>query len=187
MELGQAQVIAKKWIETLKPFCDRIEIAGSIRRNKYEIKDIDLVAIPKTTDIPGLLQGFTTTFNALEDAIPRLFMDHKYLATLKSGPKYKQLLLNEGIHLELWIVTPPASWGVIYLQRTGPEDFGHWAVTQKNKGGALPSYLHVEGGAIWHRSRKLETPEEKDVFEILGMDYIEPDQRRAQWRVLEHG
>jgi DNA polymerase/3'-5' exonuclease PolX len=45
MELQQAQKIASQVIQTLKPFCERIEVAGSIRRKRPFVHDIDLVCI----------------------------------------------------------------------------------------------------------------------------------------------
>jgi DNA polymerase/3'-5' exonuclease PolX len=156
-----------------------------VRRGKRDVKDIDLVVIPKIKTFPDMWGKPGTQINLLEARINTLFMERAYLAATKRGPKYKQLVLLEGCHLELWIVTPPAEFGMIFFQRTGPEDFAHWCVTQKNKGGALPSYLHVDAGAIWHRSKKIETPEEEDVFRILGMEYIEPKDRRAMWKMVE--
>ncbi len=47
MQLDKALEIAEKTKELLAPYCERIEIAGSIRRKKPEVKDIELVAIPK--------------------------------------------------------------------------------------------------------------------------------------------
>jgi DNA polymerase/3'-5' exonuclease PolX len=183
MEHGQAKAIADKWVDLLLPSCERVEIAGSVRRGKYEVKDIELLAVPKVKIFPDIWGKPGTQINLLEARINTLFMERAYLAATKRGPRYKQLVLLEGIHLDLFIVQPPAEWGVQKLIRTGPADFSQFCVTQKNKGGALPSYLHVKDGAIWHRSKKIETPEEEDVFRILGMEYIEPKDRRAQWRV----
>lgn len=48
MNLAQASALAGQLVEKLAPFCERIEVAGSVRRRKLEgIKDIELVAIPK--------------------------------------------------------------------------------------------------------------------------------------------
>src|SRR5437867_4027103 len=47
MTLAEAQKIADEIMATLTPFCLRIEIAGSIRRQKPEnIKDVEVVLIP---------------------------------------------------------------------------------------------------------------------------------------------
>ena len=41
MKLAKAKAIADKYVALLAPFCDRIEIAGSIRREKEEVGDIE--------------------------------------------------------------------------------------------------------------------------------------------------
>jgi len=47
MKLQQAETIAKNFLSEIKEFCERIEIAGSIRRKKPEVNDIDIVLIPR--------------------------------------------------------------------------------------------------------------------------------------------
>jgi hypothetical protein len=45
--LTQAVTIAEEVCTTLRPFCARLEVAGSIRRRRDSIGDLELVAIPK--------------------------------------------------------------------------------------------------------------------------------------------
>lgn len=47
MKLIQAKDIAVKICTKLQPFCDKVNIAGSIRRLKPEVKDIEICVIPK--------------------------------------------------------------------------------------------------------------------------------------------
>jgi DNA polymerase/3'-5' exonuclease PolX len=183
MKHDEAKAIAQTWIGYLKDSCERIEIAGSIRRGKPEVKDVELVCIPKIVTEPDLFGGEGSKTNILEVTIGKLFWDRVYLAANKNGPRYKQLALTEGIHLDLFIVLPPAEWGVQFLIRTGPSDFSHWCVTPRHAGGGLPSYLRVKDGAVWNRTTKIETAEERDFFRLIGLEYIEPAERRAQWRV----
>jgi len=58
-ELQKAKQIAEEYINLNKDKYSRIEIVGSIRRNKPEVKDIDIVAIPKVpTDKKILKEEF---------------------------------------------------------------------------------------------------------------------------------
>ena len=182
MELQQAKQIADHWKALLAPACERIEIAGSIRRGKLEVKDIDLVCIPKVESVPDLFGNPGTQVNHLEDLLSRIVISEGALLVI-NGPRQKKISLQEGIKLELWSVLPPAEWGAIFLIRTGPEAFAHWIVTARRIGGGLPSYMREKNGALWKNDRKIETPEEIDFFRALGLDYIEPNQRRAQWMV----
>lgn len=57
MHLDKANKIANRICEILQPNCDKVDIAGSIRRGKEEVKDIEIIALPKlvlaTTDLFG--------------------------------------------------------------------------------------------------------------------------------------
>ena len=171
--LADAEAIAVRVLEHLAPLCERIEIAGSIRRRKPEVGDIELVAIPRTlADMFGdpLPEHALDTFEY--SAIGRLEM---------GGHKYKKVGLTEGSQLDLFIVTPPAQWGVQFLIRTGPAEYSHAFVTPKWQGGLLPSHLQVKDGAIQNRSTGeiIETPEEADVYNLLGLPFVEPEKRTA--------
>lgn len=47
MNHSQAKDIAVKICYQLQPFCDKINLAGSIRRMKPEVKDIEIICLPK--------------------------------------------------------------------------------------------------------------------------------------------
>lgn len=68
-------------------------------------------------------------------------------------------------------------WGLIFMIRTGSAEFSQRLVTQKNKGGLLPSHLKVSDGWVWDGNERLELPEEDSVFALLGIDYINPQDR----------
>lgn len=171
MERAQALRIAEGLMSQLRPHCQRIEIAGSVRRAKRLVGDIELVVTPRMVpqgmfgDLHSALAGFN--YASLG----------KYL---KGGEKYVQLELPEGINLDLFIVTPPAEWGVIFTLRTGPDSFSQRCVTPRCKGGYLPSYLKVEKGAVRHAESGdiIPTPEEGDFFKVLGLQWTAPGLRR---------
>ena len=55
MTLLTAQRYAAKIVEWLAPFCEHIEIVGSIRRERPECGDVDLVCIPKVRAVKDLV------------------------------------------------------------------------------------------------------------------------------------
>lgn len=171
LPLAQAEEIAQGLVERLSGRCLRIEIAGSIRRRKPEIGDIEIVAEPYPTfDMFGLETYFPHELDQIDWT--------NYGRLIKNGSRYKQIELTEGINLDLFIVLPPAQWGVIYLIRTGSAEFSHRFVTPRKYGGLLPSNLRVQDGAIWSNNHIIETPQERDVFDLAGVPWIEPEERR---------
>jgi DNA polymerase/3'-5' exonuclease PolX len=72
MILYDAQRIADKLIADLSPHCDRIEVAGSVRRQKPECGDIELVAIPKPYGVGIFESGIATVLDKYEVVKGRL-------------------------------------------------------------------------------------------------------------------
>ena len=105
MKLDQAQEIAEKVKEELAPHCFRIEIAGSIRRRKSEVKDIEIVAIPKPFEVGLFQSGIATVVNQWQKVKGEL------------PCKYTQRILSEGIKLDLFFAER-GNWGLIYAIRS---------------------------------------------------------------------
>lgn len=170
MKWTDAWEIAERIAGELDLSCTRIQIAGSLRRMKPEVGDIEIVAEPI---FKKDLFGAVSPDHMLNE------FDYSTLGKLvKNGSKFKQIELNEGINLDLFIVTPPAEWGVQLLIRTGPADFSHRFVMPKTQGGMLHSWQKVRDGAMWHGDHKLLTPEEEDVFNFIDMPYLQPQERK---------
>ena len=188
MRLEQAKVIANNIKRYLSPGCIRIEIAGSVRREKTEVNDIEFVAIPDLrTPRPrfGEKKPFKTDLDRILDDMRRQGENEP----IKGGDKYKQFwLIQDGekvIKIDLFLVTPPAQWGVQMVIRTGPNkpenNFSQWMVTHKSMGGALPDEYCVKDGAMWMGDVALSTPTEEDFFIRCGLKYMEPGERVAKW------
>ena len=79
--------------------------------------------------------------------------------------------------LDLFVVKPPATWGVIMLLRTGPADYSHRFVKLRMDGGAMPFGWRVADGQLWRGSTPLSTPEEADVYAALDLPWIAPEER----------
>lgn len=154
MKLEEAQKIAEKYKNLLKPFCERIEIAGSIRRKKPEVKDIEIVAIPKN------VIGFSQVVNQWEK--------------VKGEPsgKYTQRILPERITLDLFMATP-RNWGLIFAMRTGSADFSHNILAC----GWVKNGYKSEKGMLKRMGHEIEVREEIDLFKIIHLAYIEPELR----------
>jgi DNA polymerase/3'-5' exonuclease PolX len=193
MKYDQALPIAEKLVDLLRPGCTRIEIAGSIRRLKAEPGDIDLVAIPDQRPARPLF-GIPYRSNQLEMILESLALgddDDIKLHRCLGGGKYQEywVSIDAGrtwcIKLDLFLVTPPADWGCLYLIRTGPADFSHWIVSNQSIGGGMPDGYHLQGGRIQDKATGqfvYRCPEEIDFLHFCGLDWIEPRDRRPIWR-----
>lgn len=176
--------LAAELVAELSPACERIEIAGSIRRGKSNPKDIEIVCIPRISgfqeyDMFGM-QVESPEHSELVKAVNVITSkgDWEFDPEVKrNGIKYKRLRhIDTRICCDLFI-TSPECWGVIFSIRTGPGDYSRELVTRARRMGMV-----VEGGNLYrtHRDNRRElipTPEEEDFFKALGLEWIEPGNR----------
>lgn len=101
MKLKEATTIADQVIARLAPYCQKIEVAGSIRRRRPLVRDIDIVLI--TSDPWGL-----------DTAIWRL--GRQVLA----GDKLKRVDYN-GAQVDLYFASEK-TWATLLLIRTGSKE-----------------------------------------------------------------
>lgn len=195
MPRAVALAAAEKVRAWLASSCERIEIAGSLRRGKPEVRDIELVAVPRwEAREEGDLWGSSAPIDLLEERLRLLFHDaalaprevatHRANGTVeyqqKLGPAFKALTVD-GIPLDLFTVRPPATWGCIFALRTGPGDWNTKLVTEcqtigrKVAGGQALAW--VAASDTW---RAVDTPEEADFFRALGQPWVEPRDRRPE-------
>jgi DNA polymerase/3'-5' exonuclease PolX len=192
MEYDKALPIAERVVDLLQPGCKRIEIAGGLRRLKPDPHDIEIVAIPDLRP-PRPIFGspvYPTILDALLVSLARGDEDDFLIHLSLNGPKMKQFAISQDggqqwiIKVDLFLVTPPADWGVLYLIRTGPAEFSHWIVTEKMHGGGLPNGFMVKDGKILSYADDfyIPCPEEIDFLKFCNLAWIEPSQRHPMWQ-----
>jgi len=170
MPYMEAMAYATTMVYYLSPLCSRIEIAGSLRRKKETIGDIEIVLILKPE-----FDMFGAPVESSDSGIVDSLTEHGF-KFIKNGKKYKQVSFYNGVTVDLFITTPE-KWGCIFLIRTGSAEFSHNLVTKKSIGGWCPSNLNFKDGRIWNGERVMDTPEEEDVFRALGIDWYRPEER----------
>lgn len=158
MELEQAQAAAFRAMGQLALYCERIEVAGSIRRNKPEVGDVELVCIPRTRFLPQFCEAV------------------KAWKKVKGEPtgKYTQRILPEGIYLDLFMVSRQ-NWGLIFAIRTGPADYSHLVLAR----GWVAAGYKCEGGYLHKNGEVVPVLEEQDLYALIGKQWEEPWDRRV--------
>jgi len=198
VRLREAKIVAERLAELMRPYCVRIEIAGSVRRSCPEVKDVELVAVPRweerPTAAPSLFAAEAERANLLHewatgDAAGAGVRWIKPGApnVVDWGPKpegkYWRALVEDSIKLDLFLAAPE-NYGLILAIRTGSAEFSQGLMTYAKH----RTPYHVEGGYLRRREGALlETPEERDVFKALKLDYVEPGERTGQHMVRVAG
>jgi DNA polymerase/3'-5' exonuclease PolX len=168
MKYDQAKQIADKVMRSLEPFCDRIAIAGSLRRKKDEVGDIEIVCIPKTESYKmDMFDEGTRRMQAFCDII-----DSWHKIRGKSDGKAMNRMLPEGIQLDLFTATPQ-NWGYIFALRTGSARFSKDVLAN----GWVAKGIHGIEGNLFRGKNLIPVPEEKDLFNLIGRPMVDPQFR----------
>lgn len=164
MKLQQAKQIAEALKTDLIPFCERIEISGSIRRKKPEPHDIELVCIPKFAEVEtGQATLFDDNVAITENLLFGYLALHYHV--LKMGTKYCQIATQE-MKVDIFTATF-RNWGYIFMLRTGPAEFSKFIITELKKNG-----FTMDADEVFHHDTPCTIPSEADLFFLLRIDDI---------------
>lgn len=192
MRHDDALPVANRLVALLAPYCEQIEIAGSIRRRKLEVKDIEIVARPRV--VSGNLFGdpdTPATNEAIADLIQRGIWQYDPHVK-RDGPKYKRFVFAgefwpRGVAVDLFLVDE-RNWGSQLAIRTGCFEFSKWFVTSREKGGGMPRRMKHEGGYLTFDGQVLPCPTEAGFFAGIDVPWYEPEERTPElaerlWRM----
>lgn len=163
MNLGVAFPVAKRIVETLrqKTGSKKIEWAGSLRRMKENIGDIDILATGK--DKEKIVQVFTHLPEIKE--------------VLASGETKASVIVEGGTQVDLRVVEED-SYGTALQYFTGSKGHNiHLRGIAKAKGIKINEY------GVFKGNKKIAGKEEKDVYRVLRMEWIEPELREDRGEI----
>ncbi len=173
--ISKAKHLAEKLIKAISDVCERAEIAGSIRRGKNYVGDIEIVVIPKRKRD---LFGDPVGQSLLNDRLQTFFEQGKFSRRIKNGEKFKQFEIRGcSTQLDLFI-TDEARFPVIFTIRTGPADFSRQVVTPRSKGGCLQNGCRVSDGRLLLEGKPVDLRDEQHFFEFVQGGWTEPEDRK---------
>jgi len=137
------------------PAVARLVVAGSVRRRKETIGDVDLLAVSKKPQ--QVMDAFV--------AMPEVVSVHA------KGETKSAVKVVSGLNIDLRVV-PESSYGAALNYFTGSKDH-NVALRQiaMNKGLKLNEY------GLWKGKKQVAGKTEEELYKALGMHYIEPELR----------
>ncbi|HCU23605.1 MAG TPA: DNA polymerase/3'-5' exonuclease PolX [Deltaproteobacteria bacterium] len=140
----------------------RAEIAGSLRRCKETIGDIDLLV--------GMAEG--------SEALMKKFVQVPQAETvLAQGPTKSSIRLKSGIQVDLRVVTE-TEFPAALLYFTGNKEHNtELRGLAKDKGLKLNEY------GLFRGEKALPCKEEADIYKALGLHYIPPEAREGEGEI----
>ena len=177
---GAAMLVAQAVMADLEPSCERITIAGSIRRQRPDPADIELLCIPRYDNVRSLFGARPEKdllAECIKDFIEKRVLDYRLnkIGLRIFGVKNKLLVhVASGIPLDVFS-TDARNWGLSLLVRTGPREFNIRYMAQLK---ALGKAGHAYGGITLEDGTEIECPTEESAFQAARWEWIEPSKRK---------
>jgi DNA polymerase/3'-5' exonuclease PolX len=201
--LARAERYAEQFAQLIRDACERVQVAGTIRRRQATISDpIELVAAPTLIPQQNLFGEQLEDRNLLMEAILRLLETERLEGRVEQGhgkrktkkwtpDGYPMRLLFRAdggmlCPVDLWITTR-GRFGAVLALRTGPHGLRSSLMTPRQsisptgRVGLLPREMRCSEhtGLVQHGTgEEVPTPEEADFFGLIGADIPEPERRR---------
>lgn len=126
----EAADIAVSICKQLQGHCERVNIAGSIRRQKKEVGDIEIICIPKLikTVKRDMFQNEEATYSN-DPKFNEIVLGLGQVLKGKTVGRMMQIKLPQDITLDLFM-PDPADYYRQYAIRTGSADYSHKVIAQ---------------------------------------------------------
>lgn len=147
-------------LESLKEV-EKIDVAGSVRRMKETIGDVDILVFSKN---PGKVMDFFTSMEGV-------------IKVWGKGNTRSSVRTEEGMDIDLRIV-PKKSYGSALQYFTGNKD--HNIQTRKI---AMEKGLKLNEYGVFKGSKQIAGATEKEVYKAIGLPFFEPEIRRGEGEI----
>lgn len=168
MLLWEARQTGEKFLSLLNDVggIERIELAGSLRRRKETVGDLDILALVEQRDRKKVVESFTSTKVAR--------------SVLAKGSTRASIILKEnGKQADLRMVDE-ADWGASLQYFTGSKEHNiHLRTIAKDLGYKINEYgiFQIKNG------KRIAGRTEAEIYQTLGMQYIPPEMREDRGEI----
>lgn len=175
--LGEIDPIVRPLVESLRqvPGAERVEVAGSYRRRRETVGDIDLLAIADSDKAAAAISQAFTTYPDVDEV-------------LGSGDTRSSVRLKNGLEVDLRVMEAE-SFGAALLYFTGSKSHNvELRQLALDKGWHLTEYglfegTGEEGESPLSSGKRLASKTEEDIYAKLGLPYIEPEMREGRGEI----
>ncbi len=184
-DLEVASHAAERLADWLADAAEQVAIAGSIRRNRPEVHDIDLVVVPRVEQVTVGLLGETEPHCCVSERLDRLAVDG-FINPLRGGGKVRRCEIRArfcrpAVPADIYIV-PPEQFAMALLIRTGSAEHN---IKLCQAAAARGLKVDVANYRLIRRVRDethavaIDATDEAAIFKAVGLPFIGPELREV--------
>ena len=163
MDLKTATDVADSFVRELKKIKEvkKIDAAGSLRRMKETVRDIDILVSSKKSE---KVMSFFTTLPDIKNVIAR-------------GPTKSSILTKDDIQVDVRVIED-TSYGAALMYFTGSKEHNI-----KLRQLAIRKGFKLNEYGIFRKDKKIAGKTEEEMYKTLGLPYIIPELREDRGEV----
>ena len=177
LRIGEVDPIITPYVAMLRqvPGAKRVEVAGSYRRRRDTVGDIDLLVIAANEKAAAAISAAFTSYSDVNEV-------------LGSGTTRSSVRLKNGLEVDLRVMEE-RSFGAALLYFTGSKAHNvEMRQLALDKGWHLTEYglfegTGEEGTTPLSSGKLLASKSEADIYAKLGLPYIEPEMREGRGEI----
>jgi DNA polymerase (family 10) len=157
--VSYAEAIAKelKKSQAIK----RLEVAGSVRRKKDLVRDLDILVI---SEYPDKVMDAFVALDGIKDVLAK-------------GPTKSSVVLKCGLQVDIRVLEEESFGAALYYFTGSKEHNVAVRDMAKRKG------LKINEYGIFKGNKKIAGKTEEEIFKVLGLSYIEPELRENRGEI----
>jgi DNA polymerase/3'-5' exonuclease PolX len=182
-----ALAVAKELVEVMRPHCRRIIVAGSLRRRKPDVGDVEILFVPSARPEPVVREDMfaepeflPATDAVIESMLARgvIVKRPNIIGGTSWGMKNKLAIhCATGIPVDLFATTDAAWWNYLVCRTGGAESNVAVCLAAQRKGWKWNPYDEGFSERSGLARKVHPVTSEREVFELVGLEYREPWER----------
>lgn len=150
----EVAMMASMLATAIMPYCTRVDVQGSLRRRKKNVKDVDIIFCPGVWSAEQVVALFRS-----------------FGKPVHHGETMGAIVTPSGIPAQLWAVQSLEVWGAAQLHFTGPRDYNiSLRIRANRRGWKLSQHGLVERAT----ERLIAGRTEEEVLQALEMPWLPP-------------
>lgn len=176
--LALADLVGEQLVAALGPACRRIMVAGSVRRRRPDVGDIEILLVPKIITEKDMFGQVVASHSEPNRVLMEMGFERGILRPNGAwGPYNKRLFhIPSGIPVDVFTASME-NWGRDLLVRTGPADFNIKVMSRFRQLGCR-GHAYGDAAVTLKDGSSRFAPDEETMFGLLGWDYLEPEARK---------
>ena len=160
--------VAEKVIKLISPTCQRVELAGSLRRKCATVHDVDIVI--------NLIFTQSNVFDLCYNLRQTIITSSILWSAFNNFPDMAKIIRFEmqNVPVKIYICEPDGNnFEALWQMRTGSAEHNrNLAVCARNQ-----NLLYQAGHGIFRGDERVDDGTEAGIYKAIGLDYPKPESR----------